>query len=393
MKGQVNRLSGRAQDPCEPATDAAYPREKTPAAIGVKPEQVEWSGLLSANGSVVVWLVFLGFGGTLLSLYYANIHYFPELEWKESLTYLAALSLLGGSIAILYGLLLYVPGIMWSEFLIHDSELEERLCYPGRGHEPCYWSVGKHLGLPFLGFMAVMHVAALFGFWVTALSAFGLLTFLSGYLWKRFRDHLKNKRHWVTQAQERQKTLLLKYVAAFDLSAVASLISVLLLYRLVQAEADAEKVWPMLLICTVVVTTANLFVAVQHRDRPWRSVMTAILFALTLLACGEIVAEGEAAVSTRLMEKFGVGERVRYTLVLSPQGRQVLENLKIIPPADPPGGVAVVERACILSRLGKEYYVEVGGRRVALSREQVLSWSVDPPRSAAPAPRPKEAPP
>src|SRR5688572_6126849 len=106
----------------------------TEAAQQGREEGQTFSGVLTANSSFLAWLVSLGFGGALLVLYYTHIHYFPDLEWKESLTYLAALSLLGGTVAFLYSLLLFFPGLIWSEFLIHDSEMEDKLCYPDTDH-------------------------------------------------------------------------------------------------------------------------------------------------------------------------------------------------------------------------------------------------------------------
>jgi hypothetical protein len=87
------------------------------------------SGILTANATLVAWLIFLGFGSAVLASYYAHIHYLPELKWEESFAYLAAVTILGGGIVAIYVLLLYLPGWIWSEFLIFDSELQqEPLC-------------------------------------------------------------------------------------------------------------------------------------------------------------------------------------------------------------------------------------------------------------------------
>src|SRR4029077_11920699 len=107
-------------------------------------QEQPWVGFLATNATLVAWLVFLGFGSAFLALFYSRIHYFPEIKWEESFSYLAAVSVLGGGVVAIYGLLLFVPGWIWSEFLIFDTELERgTLCYfydlSGNRSEPCFW--------------------------------------------------------------------------------------------------------------------------------------------------------------------------------------------------------------------------------------------------------------
>src|SRR6185503_19252287 len=89
------------------------------------------SAFAIANGTLICWLLFLGFGSAFLASYYSHIHYFPELKWEEAFSYLAAVSVLGGGVMAVYGMLLFVPGWIWSEFIIFDAELVENrpLCY------------------------------------------------------------------------------------------------------------------------------------------------------------------------------------------------------------------------------------------------------------------------
>ena len=330
------------------------------------------SGILTANASFVVWLVSLGFGGALLVLYYTQIHYFPELEWKESLTYLAALSLLGGTVAVLYGLLLFFPGLIWSEFLIHDSELEDKLCYKAGDHlEACYRGVGLHMALPFLIFMGIMHFAALAKDpWQIATAVVSLLAPISVLLAWRFQTHIdKKEKEHRRVAHASPGSLLLKYVGLFNVSALISLASLLFLYAIVD---PSEESWRMFLICTVVVVVTNLLVAVQYRRRAGRAVVTAILATLVLLACGEIFSGRQTALSSRLMAGFGFGGD-RVTLIAKEEAIGILKGHDV--PFQVRPGVVAVRNARILSRLGKEYFVEIRHRRVAIPRDLVLSWS------------------
>src|ERR1700688_167343 len=110
------------EDSCKlPPAVATVPR-----TTGAKPPgDPAVLSMLTGNATLMAWLVFLGLGGAFLTSYSAQIHYFPVLDWKESFSYLAAMMILGGGVAVVYSLLLFFPGVIWSEFLISDSELEE----------------------------------------------------------------------------------------------------------------------------------------------------------------------------------------------------------------------------------------------------------------------------
>jgi hypothetical protein len=333
----------------------------------------------------------------LLVLYHFNIHYLPELEWRESLTYLVALSLLGGLVAILYSLLLFFPGLIWSEFLIHDSELEKKLCYqvPSGHFEACYRKVGHHMAFPFFIFMAAMHVAALASeSWVLPLTAGILLLLISIYLAWRFllqledrtgetlellpmiKGALKSLWRLVTNKKDLQPTpgssssLLLKYVVLFNISALISLVSLLFLYAIVDPD---EGSW-MLVICTCVVVATNLLVAVQYRRRPGRAVVTAILATLVLLGCEESksLSGQQESLSSQLMAGFGIGAD-EVMLIAKNEAIPILKGHKVQHETN--HGVVTIENARILSRLGREYFIEAAGRRVVIPRELVLSWS------------------
>jgi hypothetical protein len=341
--------------------------------------------VLTGNPSLMAWLVFLGFGGALLTFYYTHIHYFPEIEWKESFTYLAALSLLGGGAALTYSLLLFIPGVIWSEFLIFDTELRGQLCYQGsNGEEPCYWNVLIHLALPFTAFMTVVHVAKYFGR-VEPAAFFGMAGLIF-YYFSDFREilaTLKCKLALHTQAEN--PSILAKAVLTASFAAFTSLVSLLFLYRFVNPES---KSLPLLSICTLVVVGSNLLVAVQFRNKLPRAVVTGVLAALVLLFCGEILSE-DAAHSIRIMEKFGLGgDSTAVTLVLNEKGRELLEGVgvKPSPQAEAPllslgiqpfssSKYWTIEGARILSRLGNEYLIVADGRHITVPKDSIISWA------------------
>ncbi|HEY9420489.1 MAG TPA: hypothetical protein VIW92_03665, partial [Thermoanaerobaculia bacterium] len=280
----------------------------------------------TANASLLIWLLLLTFGGGLLSLYYARIGYFPDIKWEESLTYLSVLSLVGGSLVLTYILLLFVPGLIWSEFLIFDTELQETLCYKGdKGREPCMFSILKHIGAPFSIFMLVAHVFALAGFSVLVVVAFLCLAMISIWQWRKFKRRLGPYRQH-TDADPR--SLLIKYVSAFDVSAIVSFASLITIYSIIKPER--AQLSAILWICTSVVIVANLAVAVQYRRRPARAVATSILAAFILLVSGEVVADNPSAtLPARIMALYGFGGEETVTVLVTEKGRHIAEQYGI----------------------------------------------------------------
>src|SRR5690242_50400 len=92
--------------------------------------------LITANTSLAIWLIFFATGGGLLALYYSQIHYLPEIEWKAALIYLFVGSMVGGAIGLLLTMSLYLPGVIWSELIVFDPTLDNHLSYDLTQREP-----------------------------------------------------------------------------------------------------------------------------------------------------------------------------------------------------------------------------------------------------------------
>lgn len=131
-------------------------------AVGAESEGLTaFIGMDSAKWSLIIWLVFLVFGGGLLAMYYSRIGYVPDIAWSGLLNYLAILTLIGGAVGLLYGLLLVAPGLIWSKYLIFDQDkrLQKMLCWgeDGGSGTPCSATVLRRLVGPFAIFMLCGH--------------------------------------------------------------------------------------------------------------------------------------------------------------------------------------------------------------------------------------------
>jgi hypothetical protein len=344
------------------------------------------TSILGANEVLASWFVFLGFGGFFLILYYCRIGYFPELEWEKSLTFLAAISLLGGGITAIYGLALVVPGFIWSEFLIFDQFLRQRFCYEGPdGREPCFQSLLEKLVLPFAVFMAAVHAVALLQRpWIVVLTAVVGLGALCRHSYGLFKEEIKKIQEAAAEGgrlkrfmEKNESTCLYKYTATAGVAALAGLTSFLIIYTIVSVSPSFKSAG-LLFICTFSAVVSNLLVAVQFRHKPVRAILTGVVAALTLLIAGEILAGDREALSMRVMDQFGIGGRDQehaITVVVSKAGREVLTRNHVEKMSPREGDTAAIENVRIFSRLGDEYLIEAEGRRIVLPKTMVLSWS------------------
>jgi hypothetical protein len=322
--------------------------------------------------------VFLAFGGALLVLHYARVGYLPEIRWENSLSYLFALSLIGGGLTLLYGLLLFFPGVIWSEFLVFDAHLRSRLCYrTSDGLEPCLLHIARDIAVPFAIFMTSAHWA------ITAKAPVQIATTVSEglalasiYLWWRLRklSHPDPEVVGVNGVPPATSpALLVKYLLAFISSAGISLVSVVVISYV----EDPHDHVPLLVLCTIVVIIANLLVAMQFRSRRMRAIVTSFLAAAVLLAAGEIMQQRpEQRMSARVLSQFGVDTPDPVTVVVDARGSEVMKRLGIPVQNDASGGC--LEEVHILSRLGAEYFLRVGDRSFTLPKEMVVSWLREP---------------
>lgn len=303
-------------------------------------------------------------------------------------------------LAAIYGLLLFVPGWIWSEFLIFDAKLVQSkvLCYPVRSAaavDPCFRSIAQHLVAPFALMMVAVHLALwtrqdwLFVLTAVAGSAF-VGRWSTAQLAKKLRESGSHTgtpaKEGVAQDSSREPpgsvhALAWKYFLTTAIAALASNASLFFLSRLVDPRRESI---PLLFICTTWVVLANLLVAVQFHQRPARAAATALVAALTLMACGEALAKPRLSQSERIMSWFGIGTAAHVSLHLTADGEARLAR----------AGLDAAD-VFLLSRLGEEYLVAGtadfnGLRRVALRKDSVLSWAsfeaADAEPDAAPVP-------
>jgi hypothetical protein len=340
-------------------------------------ESSEISKLLIANVSFAVWLIFLAFGGGILALYYARIGYLPEIEWKASLVYLFIGSIVGGVIGLLLTISLYLPGVIWAETIVFDRCL--RFSYaPPSGTQPereqvCIRSIINYLGVPFLFVLLLSHIALLAGkvwYWLIAVALLGLTFFvMRSRLKSRLLSlHSADKTSESSQIKDKSKTVarhVFKLASLFTLSVLLNQISMYVIYWLSGNPVISWTFVILTLLCTTGVSIASHVVALRHRDYPRQAVAASLVAAGLLL----FTADNFSSLSVKLMNHFGIGYNKRVNLLVTNNGKNIVDGLGI-----PKCGDLQLCNVEILSKVGDQYFLRVGDTTyVTLPKSDVVA--------------------
>ncbi|HLW80195.1 MAG TPA: hypothetical protein VKU44_11420, partial [Terriglobia bacterium] len=347
-------------------------------------------GTSKKEATLLLWLFMFAFGGGGLARYYSRIGYFPEIDWHQALSYLAALGITGGWIILVFGVLLFVPGYIWCEFLIFDPAIQSLLCFVKGGRpEPCVLTSGRYVTGPFLIIIILWHGILLMSTrdvrpgsidgplgahpWLAIAGIMPLLVAASVHMWRGLHKHLE--RSGLSDID--QKSKLTKYVFSFNVSVLLGLFGLAVISWILRAEDD---LWLMAL-CSLVVVASNLLVAMQFRVGITRAMFTTAIAATILLVAGEINPGQRLTLVDRVMEGYGFTRQKTSTLVLAEEACKFLQGLIKVEPLNEK--FCAVSKVAILSRLGVDFFVDVQGQRISIPKDLVESWSV-PSLTSAP---------
>src|SRR4051794_39773370 len=207
---------------------AIDPEDVTQEASNDKGKRKEADGDFKPDIKAFEWLVLFGLGGGLLSMYYASIGYFPQVQWQESLLFLGLMAIFGSFFVLVFAALLYVPGRMWCTLLICDSNLKGRLSYGPGKEQPCLEAVWWYIARPFTVYSVILHivllVAAALSQWVD-IYGFLFVAALLG-LWFPVKWFYKQLPYLLTISEEDLQRHRVKLTGFYFLSMLSALVAV-----------------------------------------------------------------------------------------------------------------------------------------------------------------------
>ena len=368
----------------------------------------ESKDFFKTNATLMAWLLFLCFGGSLLSLYYAHIGYLPEFEWKSALIYLGIASIIGGAVALLLSLSLLIPGLIWDVFLICDPLLTGVFCYQEHGRrDPSLGDVFLKLGLPFGIVLGISHSVLTLGtgvYVVVALISLSLCLLIMYFLFNhmvvggRMAEKQKHKEKSDSKNGGVSNTLVvsgdakkleltegdhqkgapstfsvgrgkkklrrakgddhkraLRFTFWFGLSVFVGQVSLLITYLLSGSPRD-EGFWIVAAICTFTVLLSNHVVALLYAHHRWEAVLASAVTALLLL----VIANHYSSLPAGIMSLYGFGDSQKVTVYVNEQGENLLKSMQLSEHSCFDGQPAK-NKLCgveILSALGNSYYLE-----------------------------------
>jgi hypothetical protein len=344
----------------------------------------ELSALFKAETSLMVWLIFLAFGGGIMALYYARIRYLPDIEWSAALVHLGVGTIVGGTVALLFAMSLLLPGLIWSEFLIFDSKMErEKVFRFDNGKELCVQSIFKLLGAPLGLALLASHLSLVTGQYISSIGVV-LLVYVAvsaisiAVVWRHMRAVFEEKGKPAFKEDGTPETIngdglklwSLRSVSWFTLSLVLSQISIVAEYVL-STPTTLSSFFALTFICTAGVLVSNHVVAMLYRSNPKQAILASLVAAGFLL----FTADWFSPLSLRIMSYYGMGGGRTVDLVLTEDGSKVVGDL----------GFALCETrtVCsveILSKLGDEYYLVVNKKTFTLPKAAVQSYRSSDPR-------------
>jgi hypothetical protein len=377
----------------------------------------EKTGGLKIDHGLFVWLVFLALGGGILALYYAQIGYFPNIEWHSLLLYLAAATILGASLGILFSLLLFLPGCIWAELILSDLPLY-RIFYPDG--EPCVLEIIRRLGVLFGAILLITHFLVPMGqlaYWIgTAIlltlsgiimwwsfqkdSRLGLISgvlllFYQPFLLLGQATYLKAAPVffiaslliiWIFTRRyppnpygtpiKLSGSRLFKYAFWFVISVILSQASMLLTYYLAGTPTKASY-YHLTVFCTSIVIVSNHIVAARYCHHR-KQAMLASLVAAFLILCA---ADHYTSLSQKIMAFYGFGGGRPVSILLNEDGAKIIDQLGLsesIRKGQPRTRICNVE---LLSTVGTEFCLSYEGINFTLPKSVIISWTAIDPRN------------
>ncbi|MFB3241387.1 hypothetical protein Q7C15_21700 [Aeromonas salmonicida] len=309
----------------------------------------------------IFWSGFLLFGGAIFVYYYANIGYMPDFDLKSSVTLLAAASITAIIIVILFIIILILPGLFWSNTWANESPIKSNW-EDEDGHKILY-KTALWFGLPILslyGFLAILTLS-----WLISIPYFICVTIIS-YLIVCKRSTLSKKQ----SLEETSKMIFSSFVCA-----LLAFIPIFFVLSVSVSNLSTSKGSPALIGPIVVgfIVLTNILVTAKPKG-----IKGAIYYpALGAIAFYVVFSSFELfyRIPERVMEIYKFGSIDTESIILNNEGCNTVLTLGLISKVTPEKQCVLIN-AKILSRLGKDMYLEIDHTRFTLKNSEILSWSV-----------------
>ncbi len=313
------------------------------------------------NLASIFWSTFLLIGGATFVYYYANIGYMPDFDFKSSITLLAAASITAIIIVLLFVITLILPGLFWSNTWANESPIKSK--WEGEDGHKILYKTALWFGLPILSIYGFLALFALN--WLISIPYLTCVIVISSLIIYK-RSTLNKKQSLI----ETSKMIFSSFVCA-----ILAFIPIFFVLSVSVSNLSASKGSPTLISSIVVgfIVLTNVLVTAKPKG------IKGIIYYPTLgiVAFYVVFSSFEIfyRIPERVMEIYKFGSIDTESIILNNEGCNTVLTLGIISKIAPEKQCALIN-AKILSRLGKDMYLEINNTRFTLKSSEVLSWSV-----------------
>jgi hypothetical protein len=334
--------------------------ERTSSANAER-ETLSFATLKSLVSGLSVWFLFLFSGGVVFAVYYARIEYLPDIEWNSALSYLAAASMIGGGLLITLSLFLIAPGLIWTTQLTRGDTLKKAFCSDSQHATLDLRKLLTGLVVWLFLFSALTHGFLIYHYrWF--LVGLGIVVLVQ-CVYIRFFE-LKD----VAAGKRNEQFAVYGFWYIVSLADVTAATYILFTW-LGLSSATYPKTH--LVICTLGLVIANFVVTLfLHQKERGKAFAAAVMFALAIIITGDYF----DPVPEKILAKYGFGLQP-VQIIVSEDGYKVLA-LEGLAPSDSSTGPKAISNVSILCRMGQNYFLQIGNRKVTLRKSDVVSWSV-----------------
>lgn len=309
----------------------------------------------------IFWSIFLLIGGAIFVSYYANIGYMPDFDFKSSITLLSAASITAILTVLLFIVILILPGAFWSGTWAKSSSLKSNW-EDEKGHKVLF-KTALWFGVPILFFYGLLTIAVLN--WIVAIPYFIIGISLFIYI-----AHKKSKLNRKPLIEETAKMLF----ASFSCSILAFL-PIFLVFSLSLSSLTTSKGSPAFI--GMVVAVFIVFINVLATAKPNKFNGLVYYPGLGVAAFVVVFSSFDIfhRIPERVMEIYKFGSIEAKKIIVKSEACDTLLLLGVLPKVEPKKPCSLND-VKILSRLGKDMYLEVNDMKFTIKNSEVLSWSV-----------------
>ncbi|WP_024599740.1 hypothetical protein [Pseudoalteromonas sp. TAE56] len=324
-------------------------------------DSVKFKEYIYGNLASIFWSIFLLIGGAIFVSYYANIGYMPDFDFKSSITLVSAASITAILTVLLFIVILILPGAFWSGTWADSSSLRSNW-EDEKGHKELF-KTALWFGVPILYFYGLLAIFVVS--WMVAIPYF--LIGISLFFLVVYKKSTLIRKPLIAETA--------KMLFASFTSSILAFFPIFIVFSLSLSSLTTSKGSPAFV--GIIVAVFIVFINVLATAKPNKINGLVYYPGLGFAAFFVVFSSFEIfhRVPERVMELYKFGSIEAKKIIMKNEACETLLLLGVLPKVEPKKQ-CFLNDVKILSRLGKDMYLEVNDIKFTIKNSEILSWSV-----------------